>query len=419
MLQGGNRTVVVPGHKVIEHIGIERVIGLPPSLSPVPGGAVERGEIVDLGVKFIDWGAWKWKLSVNWGDASPEETLDLSASPAGNGAFPIESHLQHVYLANGEYIVQSCVRDVADDQVSCYSAVTTVGPADGSAGTISLGLATELVGIAGSATLLWPVSFAGPAGASRYTTLINWGDGGPADVVTVSGPFFRNHTYQVAGDFEITVIIVDDDRSIGMARAVVHISAAIPGNNTPVVNAGPDRVVVLGGNVTVGPVTLFDIDLADTHVARINWADGTPVQELVNAPTVFDIAHTYTEIGVYLVTVIVIDSRGASAIDTVTVTVKLAVIVSGALATPPGQTFNPTPDGAHPAASPAGTLALSGSFTNNAAQTYSVIYFVVTQLSGPGCPCRRIERGRRPRRRRLARNSPRGGTWRRRSVDTR
>jgi hypothetical protein len=81
-------------------------------------------------------------------------------------------------------------------------------------------------------------------------------------------------------------------------------------------------MVYVGDTVHI-MATFTDPGPDDTHTALIDWGDGVVEAGVVdqNAGTVTG-SHVYDEIGVYIITVEVIDDDGGSGSDTLTILVK-------------------------------------------------------------------------------------------------
>ena len=91
---------------------------------------------------------------------------------------------------------------------------------------------------------------------------------------------------------------------------------AVPLNQPPVANAGPDQEVVLGSPVTLnGSASTDDMD----NITSYDWDfdDG-------NTGSGIEVMHTYSTSGIFTVTLEVLDADGASDVDHAVVTVQTA-----------------------------------------------------------------------------------------------
>ncbi|MFC1953606.1 PKD domain-containing protein [Chloroflexota bacterium] len=107
----------------------------------------------------------------------------------------------------------------------------------------------------------------------------------------------------------------------------------IPCNAAPVVDAGIDQAVNEGDPVSLDPATFTDADVTDSHTATISWGDTSPtepgiVSESAGSGTVSG-THTYTDDGVYTVTVSVSDGEVESS-SSFTITVNNVVPIANA-----------------------------------------------------------------------------------------
>ena len=118
-----------------------------------------------------------------------------------------------------------------------------------------------------------------------------------------------NFTFFDDGIYTVTVDVQDDDGGSGFASMSVTVQ-----NEPPVVDAGPDMTADEGSGVQfIG--SFFDPGVMDTHTFEWDFGDGTAGLDTLTP------AHSYTDDGVYTVTLRVADDDGAVAFDTLTVTV--------------------------------------------------------------------------------------------------
>ena len=94
-------------------------------------------------------------------------------------------------------------------------------------------------------------------------------------------------------------------------------------NVPPVVEAGEDRVVNEGDAVSIN-ATFTDGGLADTHIAMIDWGDGTTEESVVvesEGSGIVTGSHIYPNDAIYTLTVTVTDDDGDSGTDELSVSV--------------------------------------------------------------------------------------------------
>ena len=102
-----------------------------------------------------------------------------------------------------------------------------------------------------------------PAVADSFTVTIDWGDGGSNTVINLaagSTVYGASHVYAddnptgtAADDYAVTVSVVDDDGGSDNTEATVGVNNLDPG-----VEAGPDRMISVGGLLELPPSTLTD-----------------------------------------------------------------------------------------------------------------------------------------------------------------
>ena len=124
------------------------------------------------------------------------------------------------------------------------------------------------------------------------------------------------HVYGDSGTFTVTLTVTDREGTTGTASTVVLI-----GNVPPVVEAGPDQTATEEDNV-VFPGSFTDAGTGDSHAITWDFGDGA------TASGSLEPAHTYTAAGTYTVTLTVTDDEGATAIDTLLVTIKSATPIA-------------------------------------------------------------------------------------------
>ena len=151
-------------------------------------------------------------------------------------------------------------------------------------------------------------------GADTWTATVDYGDGSGVQPLALNGKAFAlSHPYADNGSFTVTLTVTDDNGGVGTTTVTVEV-----GNVAPVVSA-------TGGTVDVN--TLFSspgsfVDPgADTWTATVDYGDGSGVQQLPLNGKSFVLAHTYTAVGTYSVSIAVMDDDGAIGYATVQVVV--------------------------------------------------------------------------------------------------
>ena len=262
-------------------------------------------------------------MSINWGDGSGLQTLNLAA---GVTAIPSTAH---TYLddnpsgtASDPYTITVAVTD-DDTGLAINTTIVTVNNVAPSA--IVLNLSATTINEGQSTALSG--SFTDPGTLDPHTVSINWGDGSAVQVLNLAAGVTAipstAHTYLddnppgTSSDiYTITVTVADDDTGTANNTTTVTVNNVAPSaiilSRTPTtINEG--QSTALSGSFT-DPGTL------DPHTVTINWGDGSAPQVLNLAAGVTLIPstpHIYlddnpvgTPSDVYTITVFVADDDG-------------------------------------------------------------------------------------------------------------
>jgi DNA/RNA endonuclease G (NUC1)/PKD repeat protein len=244
------------------------------------------------------------------GSSDPDGDVLTYAWDFGDGSTGTGASPQHTYADNGNYVVTLTVSDPAGAEATATTSVTVfnVAPAVNAFAGASI-LAHQTYAGGGSFT---------DPGADQWTATVDYGDGGGAQPLALSGTGFNlGHTYDQAGTFTITVTVTDDDGAAASRTATVTVT-----NLAPTVNAFAgatllpgERYAATGSFADPGP---------DSWTATVNYGDGSGTQPLALSGTGFTLGHVYAAAGSYTVTVTVTDDGGLVGTRTATVTVLTA-----------------------------------------------------------------------------------------------
>ena len=205
------------------------------------------------------------------------------------------------------------------------------------------------------ATVSLDVTFSDLNVLDALTAAIDWGDGtvaaGTADQVLSTGT--SSHAYADDGVFVATATVTDDKALFGGDSMTVTV-----GNATPVVDAVPNISLPLSATLNALLATFTDAGAADTHVASIDWGDGTPLATgtLDQSLGTVSGSYTYATDGLFTVTVTVTDDDGGVGSDTLIVDVQDAPVVSA---------------GGDQAATEGSSVTLSATFVDAASDTHT------------------------------------------------
>jgi len=258
------------------------------SASPLTGTAPLTVTFSDLSAPLGEVDSWRW----NFGDGSPLVT---------------ETNSIHVYETAGLYTVTLTTTVGMSTYVEIKPGYITVLPGEEQPPQVDAGLdrvANEGDVVAFSGTIDDPDTPTGHA--------ITWDLG---DGATASGTLTPTHTYADDGIYLVTLTVTDTS---GLGDS--DVLTVTVDNVSPDVDAGPDQTVDEGEEVNFGG-SFTDPGSSDTHTITWDFGDGgTTIGTLV--PT-----HTYTESGVYTVTLTVTDDDDGAGSDTLVVTVNEVAMV--------------------------------------------------------------------------------------------
>jgi VCBS repeat-containing protein len=293
---------------------------------------VDEGVLLDIVVAtFTDVGTLDTHASqIDWGDGSPAIAGDvdpMNDTVAG----------EHVYADNGIYTVTVLVADddMSGDFVDGVEGVdfvktTFVVTVGNRAPTFDAGMDQDTSeGVAVSAGA---IQFNELGTLDTHTATIDWGDSTDIDygmvVESPTGPsgstagidgtvVFPTHVYAQDGIYTVTVSVKDDDQD----QPTIDTFTVTVINSAPTFDAGATRMASEGAAFSAGEITFNDLGTLDTHVATINWGDGTETQSGLVSETPFGPGgstsgangsvifadHIYPDDGVYTVEVTITD----------------------------------------------------------------------------------------------------------------
>lgn len=280
--------------------------------------------------------------TVDWGDGSPVESAGVVPDPAEPGSGRLTG--THTYADDGTYTVTVTVTD--DDGASGSDTFAVTVSAD--APPLHIGLPEGIDGDEGTPVAL-PVTVTldavGPAGGpdpgepggpqaraidpSEVTASIDWGDGSAAEPVSLdedSGRLVASSTHRYSDDgiygiiVSVCVPVVDDE---GVATDVCDTAAttAAIANLDPVITDLQGDVAPGDGLDVTVTGSYSDPGSDDTHVAVIDWGDGSPDETMALGDGTLSASHRYDADGDYSVGVCVTDDDQGQHCRTVTLSV--------------------------------------------------------------------------------------------------
>lgn len=253
---------------------------------------VAEGAVATLTGTYSDAGTLDTHtLMIDWGDGSNPEVVSITG-----GAFSVP----HVFLnqpvadsASGAVSIGVTLRDDDGGQEfqSISATVTNANPVITSLGVTPMIYENDLATLTGTYT--------DPGSNDTHTLEINWGDGTPAETITVSGGAFSvTHRYlddyltaSIADEYTVSVTLRDGDTgsTTGSATLAVFDVAPVFSNlqiSHTVINEG-DTITLTGDYSDVGTL--------DTHTLRVNWNDGSLIEYFNVSGGHFSVTHKYVD----------------------------------------------------------------------------------------------------------------------------
>ena len=190
------------------------VLNVAPVVDAGANATINEGDTFTGSGSFTDPGSDTWTATVDYGDGSPVQALTLSGKTF---------NLSHVYIDNGVYTVTATVFDddsgIGTDTVTVT--VLNVPP------TVDAGCDREVLvydevtfnGIATDPGINDTFEFEWDLGDGTVITHTGLGPGSATDVAT--------HTYNVTGDYTVTLKVTDKDGGIGIDTVNVTVHGAM------------------------------------------------------------------------------------------------------------------------------------------------------------------------------------------------
>ena len=240
------------------------------------------------------------------GSSDADGTIASYAWDFGDGSSGAGSSASHAWAAAGNHLVKLTV---TDDKGATAADFALVVVSDPTSGANSAPVAEA--GPPRSALVGESVSLNGSASADSDGTIVSWawdfGDDQAASTQAAS------HAWTAPGTYLVKLTATDDDGAIGQDYTTVTVRSPEGANEPPVAAGGAD----LSG--TAGQAVAFDASSStdpDGAIVAYLWDFGDG-QSAVGKTA----SHQYATAGGYTATLTVIDNSGASASDTLGVTI--------------------------------------------------------------------------------------------------
>jgi large repetitive protein len=293
---GNGRTVTDPSDSTATAASTATIVQSP--LLPVSNAVVgTEGTAIPAGTtlaSFTDTGGAgpvaDYTATVDWGDGSGAHPAVVVASPAGGGTFLVQSGGAFTYPEEGIFAVKISITDTdaaspgALPSTALTTNTATIADAALTASATQPTVPAQTEGAAFSGPVASFTDANATAPLSDFVATIDWGDGSPTSLGSLTQPggvgtaflVSGNHTYTENGVFTMTVVTTDNAGStVTTTTPVVVGDPALTGATAVPVQAVEGAST---GQITVA--TFIDPDpfsTAHDWNATIDWGDGSPI----------------------------------------------------------------------------------------------------------------------------------------------
>ncbi len=289
------------------------VNNIAPIIQSVSAPVIDEDGIAKITGNFTDVGTLDTHtVEISWGDG----TTSSAVVDAATRTFTAD----HVYLDDNLTGTTGDVYDVSvvvtDDDTGVDTASTTVTV--NNVNPVIVGLNAPVIDENGTATING--SFTDVGTLDTHTVVIDWGDGTISDATvdpiartfTASRHYLDDNPTGTSEDvYHIDLTLSDDDGGTAVATtsaivqnvapSIVHATAT----HSQIDDASQDGHIAIAGQ-------FFDPGTLDTHVATIDWGDGSAVQFMTLTPNTREFAadHLYADGGIYQISLTIQDDDG-------------------------------------------------------------------------------------------------------------
>ncbi|NOZ72588.1 MAG: DNRLRE domain-containing protein [Chloroflexi bacterium] len=259
----------------------------PPSLNLPPDQQLNEGSTLQVTASFSDPDADNWSGTVDYGDGSPLQSLQL----APDHSFVLE----HLYPQDGVYTVTVTMNDGEATSEGIFTVVVSNVPPSfilPATATLDEGDTLQVNG-----KMVDP-------GEDVWVLTVDYGDGAGMQPLSLATDhsFILEHLYTDNGVYTVTVS-ADDGEDVGIAQIQVIVD-----NVSPQVQQF-DVLDAAVGDVVTATVAFVDPG-NDVWSATLDFGDGTAPLVLNDVAPQFEISHVYAAAGVYVLTLTVGDDDG-------------------------------------------------------------------------------------------------------------
>jgi uncharacterized repeat protein (TIGR01451 family) len=273
-----------------------------------------------------------YNATINWGDGA---TTDGIIASDGVGGFNVLG--AHIYVEEANYIIHTSINDVGGASTSADTSISiSEAPITATAQNLSLTEGQSFAGLVGGMIDANPFE---PAG--DYSVSIDWGDGSAASsgLITPAGvpgqfSLSASHTYAEDGIFAMTITVMDDGKVAATADGLNTVA------ESPIAASGVNISGLVGANLskTVAKFTDPAPEPLSDYDAMINWGDGNVTSGnivLAGGSYAVNGNHTYSNPGLYSLTISINDDGTLAAIAGATANITAPANFTGAA----GKTF--------------------------------------------------------------------------------
>ena len=215
----------------------------------------------------------------------------------------------HVYAATGTYsiVINVTVWVTGGGSITAAISHTIVvaAPPSVAVGPVS---APDQVNEGSSATASAPFTI---VGSQKYTCTVNYGDGSGAHAGVISNSTCKgsSHSYTVAGNFTVTIVVRSSTGLTGSSSKAIIVWNVAPKMTSYSVTPGYAKI----GSTVTASISFTDPGTSETYTVIFDWGDGTSTTiQLGSTARSASSKHVYKKAGVFTLGIMLSDAAATN-----------------------------------------------------------------------------------------------------------